>query len=213
LKGRIIIMKTKTALRWQRKSPNSNNNFDLILISPEEADVPALSAILDSIIAVQHRGLTLNSAATQTFRDWLDNPSEPLKSLAYVSLSNWFLTNGGDRHSEVAICCERLWDALFACRPERRLSSSLRAQNQRMLPEEFARFWPRLMAAQNDDSTTAQGNAIRPSVPSGGSGKEVISGSLHATFVKAGMKCELEGSPEAIARFMEIASNWEQSAS
>ena len=98
-----------------------------------------------------HRGLTLNRAATQTLRDWLANPSEPLKSLAYVSLSNWFCTAGGDRHSEVASRCERLWDALFRCRPLDRLSSSARAQNQKMLPEEFERFWPRLLTAQGED--------------------------------------------------------------
>lgn len=204
-------MYTRTLLKWQRKSPHSSNNFDLILSNPEAVDVEGLSELLNSIVEVRHRGLTLNGAATAVFRDWLAHPSTPLKTSGYVSLSNWFLTDGGDRHSELASRCERFWDAIFLCRPLSRLSSSLRAQNHKMLPEEFERFWPRLLAAQNSDSASAESIEHPPQVSSSAPSREVnetILCPLRAAFVKAGLRCEVEGSPQALAEFLRIVSAW-----
>ncbi len=208
-------MNEKAILIWMRKSPHSSNNFDLILSNPETVDVEVLTQALDRIVEVRHRGLTLNSTAVQAFRDWLATPSDPLKSLAYVSLSNWFLTNGGDKHSEVASRCERFWDELFRCRPMSRLSSSVRAQNQKMLPEEFGRFWPRLLAAQNGDSSRSELSEIPSGVLSGtplgeGTANRSSNGHLRAVITTNKMRCEVEGSPQAIAQLMHLVSAWEQ---
>jgi hypothetical protein len=136
-------------LRWARKSPNSNNNFDLVLSNPQNLDSERMKELLDGILREKHRGLTLNTRAWREFQRWFDRPDTHLKSEAYVLLSNWFMTRAGDRNSMVASRCEALWDALFPCRPLKRLSSP--RKNFLMLPSEFAGFWQRVLKAQGED--------------------------------------------------------------
>ena len=136
---------------WLRRFPSSANNFDVVLANPQELDSSRMNELLDGIEKETHRGLTLSSRACKEFRRWFSQPDTPLKSEAYVLLSNWFLTQSGDRHSTVAIHCEALWDALFPCRPVTRLSSSAPGKNHAMETAEFESFWRRLLAAQGED--------------------------------------------------------------
>jgi hypothetical protein len=136
--------------RWVRRS-QSANNFDLVLANPEILDRERTIVLLDAIQQETHRGLSLSARADKEFRRWANRPDTPLKSEAYVLLSNWFLTQSGDRHSMVAVRCEELWDELFPCRPDTRLSSSQAGRNHLMLPEEFESFWRKLSTVQGDD--------------------------------------------------------------
>jgi hypothetical protein len=138
--------------KWARSFPNSANNFDLLLTNPESLDFERLKELLAGIRAEKHRGnIRLTSRAAQEFQRWFDDPVTPLKSEAYVLLSNWFLTESGDRTSIVASRCENLWDALFPCRPAGRLSSPAPGRNHLMLPAEFGRLWRRIVYAQGGE--------------------------------------------------------------
>ena len=75
--------------------------------------------LLENIVKETHRGLSLTSRAIAEFRRFFDHPDTALKSYAYVLLSNWFLTDSGDRNSMVASRCEALWDELFPAAPWR----------------------------------------------------------------------------------------------
>lgn len=136
--------------RWVRRS-QSANNFDLVLANPQELDCERIDELLDGIQQETHRGLSLSARADKEFRRWSKHPDTPLKSAAYVLLSNWYLTQSGDRHSAVAIRCEQLWDELFPCRPVKRLSSPEPGRNHLMVPGEFESFWKMLLEAQGDD--------------------------------------------------------------
>src|SRR5215471_9385352 len=135
---------------WIRAFPNSANNFDLVLENPDVLDPTQIKEFLADILKETHRGLTLSARASKEFRRWLDHPNTPLKSEAYVLLSNWFMTQSGDRHSTIATRCEDLWDALFPCRPEDRLSSPEPGRNHVMIPNEFQKFWRRTLEAQGE---------------------------------------------------------------
>src|SRR5450759_3690763 len=120
--------------RWLRRFPNSANNFDVILANPQDLDSTRMSELMDGIEKETHDRVNFSSLACKEFRRWFSQPDTPLKSHAYVRLSNWFMTRGGDRHSMVATRCEALWDALFPGRPAKRLSSSAPNRNHVMKP-------------------------------------------------------------------------------
>src|ERR1039457_6856822 len=124
-------------MQWTRRFSNSSSNFDLILAPLQELDSERLQALLNAILEETHRGITLSARATKEFRRWFDQPETPLKSKAYVLLSNWFMGQLGDRRSNVGSCCEHLWDALFPSRPMERLSSPVSGRNHLMKPHEF----------------------------------------------------------------------------
>jgi predicted RNase H-like HicB family nuclease len=138
-------------LLWRRKAPDSANNFDLVLVNPADLDAERMKRLLAEILRERHR-VFLSGRASEELERWFREPASPLKSEAYVLLSNWFLTRGGDRHSVLAGRCEELWDALFPCRPPARLSSSRPGRNHLVVPFEFDRFWQRLLEAQREDS-------------------------------------------------------------
>src|ERR1700722_13792007 len=137
-----------TTHKWARRSSNSVNNFDLVLTNPEELDSKRMEELLTAILQETHRKLSLNSRACTEFRRWFNQPDTPLRSEAYLLLSNWFMTGSGDRHSLVASRCENLWDELFACRPLNRLSSPEAGRNHVIIPLEFETFWRRLQEVQ-----------------------------------------------------------------
>jgi hypothetical protein len=200
--------------RWERRFPSSANNFDLHLTNPETLDCEQLKRLLHRVLGEKHRGLTLSSRADQEFQRWFDHPDTPLKSDAYVLLSNWFMTQSGDRQSTVATACEHLWDVLFPCRPLSRLSSPEPGRNHVMLPGEFDRFWQRVIEAQAGDAggAVSGSSASNPKVnPVGDS--PASNGStadrLRATFNKDGLSFEVEGPPRAMADFLQLVSNWE----
>jgi hypothetical protein len=150
-----------TQKQWARRS-QSANNFDLILANPQDLNSERIKELLDRIQGETHRGLSLSARADKEFRRWSTHPDTPLKSEAYVLLSNWFLTQSGDRHSMVASHCEALWDELFLCRPAKRLSSPEPGRNHVMVPAEFEDFWKTVLKAQGEEeqlSETAGANA------------------------------------------------------
>jgi hypothetical protein len=203
--------------RWLRRFPNSENNFEVVLANPQELNSERMNELLDSIEKETHRGLTLSSRACTEFRRWFSQTDTPLKSEAYVLLSNWFLTQSGDRHSMVATRCEALWDALFPCRPVKRLSSSAPGRNHAMEPAEFESFWRRLLAAQGEvvqehtgmpTSNVKVRSRTRALLEDGDGSRP---NQLRATINKEGLDCVVEGSPRAVADFLQLVSNWESS--
>jgi hypothetical protein len=205
-----------TMMKWTRRFPNSANNFDLILANPQELDSKRMNALLNGVLEESHRGLSLSSRASTEFRRWFDQSDTPLKSEAYVLLSNWFMTQSGDRHSTVASRCEDLWDALFPCRPPKRLSSPEAGRNHVMILAEFQSFWRRLLEAQGENVREADESSAELDIEaSARTGKvpEVSEASttdrLRARFEKEGLHCEVEGSSRAVADFLKRVSNWE----
>jgi hypothetical protein len=201
-------------LRWDRRFANSNNNFDLVLKNPDQADPNRLNKLLEAVVEEYHRGLTLSSRAQQEFKRWFSQPETPLLSAAYVLLSNWFLTKGGDRNSLVAGRCEALWDALFPCRPLDRLSSPQPGRNHLIIPSEFDNFWRCVLRVQGNDDVVADGEKNEDMPNSNTSGLEPHSETseiMKATLDKAGIRCEIEGSPRALANFLQIVSKWDPS--
>lgn len=203
--------------QWLRRFPNSTNNFDLVLANPQNLDPARMSELLDGIEKETHRGLTLSSRACKEFRRWFSQPDTPLKSEAYVLLSNWFLTQSGDRHSTVATRCEALWDALFPCRPAGRLSSSAPGRNHSIGTAEFEGFWRRLLTAQGEDLHQAAGPVAPSKVkersqtgdPPPEDGDALRPDQLRATVHRDGLDCVVQGSPRAVADFLKMVSNWE----
>lgn len=205
-------------MKWTRRFPNSTNNFDLVLATPQELEPQRMNALLDRIVEETHRGLSLHSRAVAEFRRWFGQPDSPLPSEAYVLLSNWFMTNSGDRHSTVASGCEDLWDVLFPCRPVRRLSSPKAGRNHIMIPEEFQNFWRRLSGPQGDSGGSADESLLEPTNKSPSSASQAPEVSdvsqtdrLRAKFEKEGLHCEVEGSSRAVADFLRMVSRWEAS--
>jgi hypothetical protein len=202
---------------WLRRFPASENNFDLVLANPQELDSAQMNELLDGIEKESHRGLTLSSRACTELRRWFGQPETPLRSDAYVLLSNWFLTQSGDRHSMVATRCEGLWDALFPCRPAKRLSSSAPGRNHVMEPAAFESFWSRLLAAQDGDVHEGAGmptsNVIALSRKGAlGEGHDRSRpDQLRAKISREGLDCMVEGSPRAVADFLRLVSSWESS--
>jgi hypothetical protein len=202
---------------WRRRFPSSANNFDVVLANSQKLDSARMNELLDGIEKETHRGLTLSSRACTEFRRWFSQPDTPLKSGAYVLLSNWFLTQSGDRHSMVATRCEALWDALFSCRPVKRLSSSAPGRNHAVEPAEFGTFWRRLLAAQGEDIHEDAGMPTSKFKVRSRTGTltEESDGSrpnqLRARINKEGLDCVVEGSPRAVADFLRLVSSWESS--
>jgi hypothetical protein len=205
-----------TMMKWIRRFPNSANNFDLVLADPQDLDSNRMNTLLTAVLKETHRGLSLSSRASTEFRRWFDQPDTPLKSEAYVLLSNWFMTQSGDRHSTVASHCEDLWDALFPCRPMNRLSSPEAGRNHVMIPAEFRSFWRRLLEAQGENVREGDESSeeldVEASARTGGV-PEVSDPSttdrLRARFEKEGLHCEVEGSSRAVADFLKRVSGWE----
>ncbi len=205
-----------TVLRWTRRFPSSTNNFDLVLENPRFLDSDRLNELLKRIESENHRGLTLSSRACMELRRFFNQPDSALKSFGYVLLSNWFMTQSGDRNSLVASACEVLWDALFPCRPTERLSSPAAGQNHVMMADAFAAFWNGVLKAQGDDvlcpdPLPSQSN-IGPPIKSeelSESSDGFMQSRLRAIFDKQGLHCQVEGSAQALANFLRIVSGWD----
>lgn len=206
----IQQIKLRTKLIWDRQWPNSNANFDVILKNPEVIDAEALATLLGNITSVSHRSVTLNASSTSEFLRWFDDTSSPLKAHAYVLVSNWFLSGGGDASSNLARHCEVFWDALFASRPAKRLSSAVRGRNHIVLPHAFELFWPRLVEVQNNSPESAASEdsvplSIGSAAPMNGMGR------VRTTIFADNVRCEAEGYPEPIAELMRLIASWNTS--
>jgi hypothetical protein len=209
-------------LTWKRRFFDSQSNFDLILLKPEALDAGRMHSLLKGIVQHKFRRLTLNRRAIKEFQRFFDHPETPLKSDAYVLLSNWFLTGSGDRNSDVATSCEALWDELFSRRPLNRLSSPVAGRNHIALVSEFESFWARLAKAQAENSDRSgpheeAGFDASNTLDDEGqqSSSDTVPEPLRAdrytinrddqvrvTFEKDGLRYEVEGSPNAMAEFI-----------
>lgn len=204
-------MATKTRLVWGRRWPDSTANFDLVLVNPEAVNVEHLRELLRSITSVRFGGRTLKGTAIRFFERWFDDLRSPLQEAAFVLLCNWFLTRGGYKTSELARRCEIFWDAMFACRPEDRLSSPIRNENHRVIPEEFERFWQFLMRAQDDSPSMGAQDDPRP-VSSASLGAHVNSTDKIKVNIDAGnVRCEAESSAQGISELLRLISLWNAS--
>jgi hypothetical protein len=206
-----------TAYRWERRSPGSANDFDLVLANPQKLDSGRSNGLLDGILGESHRGLTLSSRASKEFRRWIGQPDTPLRSAAYVMLSNWFMTQSGDRRSRVASRCEALWDELFPCRPLERLSSPEPGLNHVMVPAEFESFWRRVLVAQGEPvgeaGIVAASTEVKSDLRTSDLPQATVastSGHLRAMLDKGGLHIEVEGSAPELAAFLRIVSGWER---
>jgi predicted RNase H-like HicB family nuclease len=150
-----------TKLIWKREAPSSVNNFDLVVENPGAVDPQKLEQLLNEVLREKHR-VFLSGRASEELQRWFSNPASPLKSEAYVLLSNWFLTRGGDKGSLLASRCEELWDALFPCRPPARLSSSRPGRNHLVVAAAFDSFWQRVLAIQSEQGATGASDALDP---------------------------------------------------
>jgi hypothetical protein len=84
-----------------------------------------------------------------------------------------------------------------------------------MVPRAFESFWRRLLTAQGEDFHEAgiksvESNPAPPSQPIRAAGVSAVSTNdrLRAKFEKNGLNCEVEGSPRAVADFLNIVSGW-----
>ena len=195
-------------IKWERRFADSGSNFDLVLRDPKYLDSARMHHLLENIVKETHRGQTLKRRAIEEFRRFFDHPETPLKSYAYVLLSNWFMTGSGDRNSTVASRCEGLWDELFPCRPVERFSSSAPGKNHIMLDSEFQSFWSRVSKAQGDQGAPPANSGDGAPSPTGNTPKFSdglkLDDRVRATFVRYGLHFQVEGSPSAMAEFLEL---------
>lgn len=191
-------------LKWTRRT-ESSHNFDLLLTNHQELDSQRIIELLNDIQRETHRALSLSARADKEFRRWCAQPDTPLKSDAYVLLSNWFTTQSGDKRSMVASRCECLFDELFACRPLKRLSSPAPGQNHVIVPAEFDDWWHLLRKAQGEtpgvpDESAAEITAS--ALQAGGANSSQTSGRaarpLTITEAKASLALTFGVSPDKV---------------
>ena len=66
-----------------------------------------------------------SSESAEAFGKWLKKPNEPLPSIAYARLSNWFLTDFVvDRESPLGYAAKDLWVQMGFMVPRERLTGS-----------------------------------------------------------------------------------------
>jgi len=213
-----------TNLRWTRRAPESQTNFDLMLLNPHDLDVEAMHRLLNAIAEEEYRKLTLSGRARREFARFFDAPQTPLRGYALALLSNWFLTSSSDASSTVAERCEALWDALIPARPLQRLSSPVAGENHIVKPSAFADFWARLARAQGEtyethdplDKTTApvfvdpssssspEPVSVAEDQESATGGNSAQQGRIRAALTtKDGLHVQLEGDSAAMASFLQ----------
>lgn len=204
----------KPDLIWERKWPNSTADYDLALKNPEAVNRKEIMELLESTASVTHRKLTLSGGAARAWSRWLNDPSAPLESEAFVLLSNWFLSRG-DSTSALARHCETFWDTIFACRPPVRLSSPERGRNHKVVPEAFDRFWRELVEAQaesapdeNNASDISVFTAVSPQPPNTDYENRFGMKKVSIRIVANGVSCEAEGLPAPISDLLKYIATW-----
>jgi len=83
-----------------------------------------------------------------------------------------------------------------------------------MIPAEFDSFWNRVLEAQGDKGQEFPAELpVKPEAPNGEflRDSDTKSEKIRATLDKQGLRCEVEGSPSALAEFLKIVSRWESS--
>ncbi len=129
-------VKTSNRPVWRR-----SGNYDLILTNPTALNVNEAKSLFGQVLDAEFGGVSQH--VREDLRQWLDNTGTVLPSEAYVTLSNWFLSSPIYTQTDRAKFAARLWDVLFAERPER-LSDPER--NTKIIPAAFESWWTKMKA-------------------------------------------------------------------
>jgi hypothetical protein len=147
---------------WERVEPG----FDLRLIRPAGLDGQQFRSLFEVFLKTPHPlQPSFNEHIREGFKSWVSDPTTVLTSRAYVTLSNWFLSSEkGYSESQRGKAAGQLWDSLFSCRPDARLSIS-KDKPKDVDPAVFERWWTEQLRRQS----IATGAALRPAltVPAG----------------------------------------------
>jgi MoxR-like ATPase len=134
-------------LKWERVTSDS---YDLALQHVGNLDRTGLKALYEKFMSTKwadsDRGV--NKYLREDFKEWVDAPEQPLKSRAYVTLSNWFLSIDAYKNDPRGNAARSLWDFLFLCRPTDRLSRSEGGRNHLILPDWFDQWWTEQLRLQ-----------------------------------------------------------------
>jgi hypothetical protein len=133
----VVGAKPSTKPVWRRST-----EFDLILTNPSILDLDAAKSLYSQVVATEHGDISQH--VRNEFRQWLDDATAVLGAEAYVTLSNWFLSTRIYTETKRAELAAKLWDILFAVRPER-LSDP--ARNSKVIPTVFEAWWAKMRAA------------------------------------------------------------------
>ena len=145
-------------LVWERVEPG----FDLRLTNPDGMDAQQARSLFKEFLTTPHsRQPGFNEHIREDFKSWVNDPTTLLASSGYVTLSNWFLSSDkGYSDSERDKVAGQLWDRLFLCRPDTRLSISPQ-QSSEVDPVVFDRWW----AEQLQRQSQANGAPVKSPIP------------------------------------------------
>jgi hypothetical protein len=123
-------------LKWKQVP----GTFDLVLENPEIVDIKVINELLERIKTTKAWGRNFNRIASSEFDKWLNDLASPLKEQSYALLSNWFLTDiKCAKESDLAKVAKELWNKLFCCVPERRLTKP--DEDYKIIKEAFDLWW------------------------------------------------------------------------
>lgn len=136
---------------WRR-----SHDYDLILTNPTALNADEAKSLFGQVIGAEFGDISQH--VREDLGQWLENTRSVLSSKAYVTLSNWFLSSPIYTHTDRAKFAAKLWDVLFAERPER-LSDTER--NTKIIPDAFESWWARMKAV--GAAVDTNGSVISPS--------------------------------------------------
>ena len=137
-------MRKYKKLQWKR----INGTFYLKVINVNEINSTNLKILLKKVeVDYSDYQKPFSKDASKYLRQWLEQPSQPLKEAAYCLLSNWFLTECSASKSTRAFHAGNLWDTLFCERPKCRLTN-WRISGKKVVPEKFKEWWTKQQKCQ-----------------------------------------------------------------
>src|SRR6266496_437100 len=139
-------------LFWERIEPG----FDLKLTNLDALDIEQLRRSFKAFLSSSHsRQPGLNEHIREDLKAWVENPRTVLGSPSYVTLSNWFLSSDKSyAESERGEMAGKLWDNLFLCRPDARLSVSPQKSSEVDVAV-FERWWAEQLRLQSQNGKTS----------------------------------------------------------
>jgi 5-methylcytosine-specific restriction enzyme B len=138
---------------WRR-----SGDYDLILTNPAALNADEAKSLFRQVLDAEFGSISQH--VREDLRHWLDNTDSVLPSEAYVTLSNWFLSSPIYTQTDRAKSATKLWDLLFAQRPER-LSDPER--NTKIIPAAFESWWTKMKAVGAAVDTHV--SAVTPASP------------------------------------------------
>ena len=139
-------MRKYKKLQWKR----INGTFDLKVINVNEINNTNLKNLLKKVeVDYSDYQKPFSKDASKYLRQWLQQPGQPLKEVAYCLLSNWFLTECSASKSTRAFHAGNLWDALFCEKPKDRLTD-WRISDRKVIHQRFYSWWKKQLKRQGD---------------------------------------------------------------